>query len=132
MHNNKKQPFVIYNDMLRLKLASLQRLCWKFYNVSSNDIHQVSKPPTYIATKWRVFFTNHTLHNTPPPNATTNKLLHIVICDLPGSTTFYCIISWTTLFSKKATEHKTCVLDFSPTFVWNSEIDKKKCILVFM
>jgi hypothetical protein len=43
---------------------------------------------------------------------------HIVICGLPGSTTFFHIISQKVGFSKKkVTEYKMCVLTFSTTFV---------------
>jgi hypothetical protein len=44
------------------------------------------------------------------------RMRHIVICGLPDSTVFFRIISQTALL-KKVTEHKTCVLIFSTTFV---------------
>jgi hypothetical protein len=51
---------------------------------------------------------------------------HIFICDLPHSTIFLHIISLIAqLKKKKVTEHKTCVLIFSTTFVWNISHYKK-------
>jgi len=59
---------------------------------------------------------------------------HIVICDLPGSTTFSCIISWMAWFSKKVTAHKTCVMNLifmDPCIVvWLSRNNQQGCILL--
>jgi hypothetical protein len=41
----------------------------------------------------------------------------IVICDLPGSTMFFNIISQTARFSKRVIEDKMCVLIFSTAFI---------------
>jgi hypothetical protein len=35
-------------------------------------------------------------------------MCHIVICDLPGSTLFFHIISYTEQFKKKVNEHDVC------------------------
>ena len=68
----------------------------------------------------------------------TKRMRHIIICDLPHSTTFvphYLIKGM--IFEKKNTEHKMC-LDFLYRFIWNIFYSKKnwaiydrKCISVF-
>jgi hypothetical protein len=50
---------------------------------------------------------------------------HIVICDLPGSTTFFQDISLTKRLSFKKMNMKMCALIFSTTFVSNSSLSKK-------
>ena len=52
-------------------------------------------------------------------------MCHIVICHLPGSTTFLHFILWTAQL-KKVIELKMCVLIFSTIFVWNISHPKKK------
>jgi hypothetical protein len=49
-------------------------------------------------------------------------MCHIVMYRLPISTVFFHIIS---CFLKKVTQHETCVLFVSTTFVWNSYNSKK-------
>ena len=50
---------------------------------------------------------------------------HIVICDLPGSSYFSTLSHQRYDFRQNVTEHKTCVLLFSTTFVWNISHSKK-------
>jgi hypothetical protein len=51
---------------------------------------------------------------------------HIVVCVLPGTTTFFHIILQTQEFSGNVVEHKTCVLIFSTKFARNIFHSKKK------
>jgi len=55
------------------------------------------------------------------------RMRHIVICGLPRSIkSFPHYVIKGTIFGEKVTEHKTCVLIFSTTFVWNISHSKKK------
>ena len=63
---------------------------------------------------------------------------HIVLCGPPGYTILSHFTPQTARISKQVTEHKTCVLIFSTTFVWNISHSKKnsssydqKCVLGF-
>jgi len=52
---------------------------------------------------------------------------HIVICGpAPLCNTFSLYLTNGTIFEKKVTGHKMCVLIFSTTFVWNISHSKKK------
>jgi hypothetical protein len=54
---------------------------------------------------------------------------HIVICRLPGSTTFFHSISWTAQFKqKKFIEPNIRVLIFSTIFLWNLSHSKNKWV----
>ena len=54
------------------------------------------------------------------------RMRHIVICGPPRFTIFFHTISQKLRFQKKVTEHETCVLILSTTFVWNISHSKKK------
>jgi hypothetical protein len=56
------------------------------------------------------------------------RMRHFVICGLSGSTIFVDIISQIARFSKKKTEHQTCVLIFVTTFNLNISRYKKNSI----
>ena len=53
------------------------------------------------------------------------RMRRIAICGLPRSTIFSTCLTNGTIFEKKVTEHKMCVLISSTTFVWNIPHSKK-------